>query len=309
MPSILSKKEYKLLVILLLSSNEASSISIEFDYSYDTHGLFTDEITGAPIEARRSLLNTAASFYAGFSDNLTPITPQSKDSWSVSIGHPSSTGSSLTLDNLNIDSNTIRIYVGGSPSAPGVLAFAGTGFDLTANGSTGFVDAVNTRGQLNTTGQNASDYGVWGGSIWFNSGIDWYFNESSAGLVSQSDFLTTATHEIGHILGFGKADSWFSQIVNGVFTGTASITEHGLPVTIGQNSSHWGEGTMSFYSGMEQETLMDPNTPFGQRQLPTDLDYAGFADIGWQVAPVPLPPALWLFGIGLVSLMGATRHR
>lgn len=310
MYAILFKQFFWLCAMFMLLTSQASAISIEFDYSYDTGGLFTDVLTGAPIQSRRSLLNTAASYYAGFSDNLTPITPQAGDSWSVSIGHPSNTSSSITLNNINVDSNTLRIYVGGSASAPGVLAFAGTGYNLSVNGSTEFVDAVNNRGQSNTTGLNASDYGVWGGSIWFNAGLDWYFDTSADGLnVLQPDFLTTATHEIGHILGYGAADSWLSQIDNGIFTGTDSISEYGSAVPVDQNSSHWAEGIMSLYSGIEQETMMDPSTPFGERQLPTRLDYAGFSDIGWQVTAVPLPPALWLFGAGLLSLIGVTRNK
>ena len=294
----------------MITGSANASLNIEFDYSYDTQGLFTNPLTSAPILERRALLNTAASFYSGFTDHLSAIAPQTGDSWSVSFGNPSSVGSAVTLNNAYIDNNTIRIYVGGSASAPGVLGFAGTGYNLSANGSTEFVDAVNNRGQANASGSNASDYGVWGGSIWFNTSQNWYFGESTDGLSpGHPDFLTTATHEIGHILGFGEADSWFSQIENGLFTGSASISEYGSAVPVDQFDSHWAEGTLSAYLDSEQEAMMDPTTPFGEGQLPTHLDYAGFSDIGWQVTTVPVPSALWLFGSGLLGLLGTARHK
>jgi hypothetical protein len=40
--------------------------------------------------------------------------------------------------------------------------------------------------------------------------------------------------------------------------------------------------------GLPKETMMDPSTPFDERQLPAALDYAGFADMG-QVSSVPGP--------------------
>jgi len=284
-------------------ASSVSAISIEFDYRYDTHGFFTAE--------HRNVMDLAASAYSGFSDQLSAIAPQSGDNWSVTIRHPSLSGPAITLMNETIAANTLRIYAGASSSAPGVLGFAGTGWNLTASGSSQFEDAVLTRGQLNTTGSAASDYGIWGGSIWINTNNPWYFGEDEAGLnPGQPDFLTTVTHEIAHIFGFGEADSWFSQIDGGHFTGSASILEYGSMVPLDTYSSHWREGTMSKRNGVNQpvgivqETMMDPSTPYGVRQLPTTLDYAGFSDIGWQVTPVPLPASVWLFasGLGLLSL-------
>ena len=69
------------------------------------------------------------------------------------------------------------------------------------------VDAVTTRGQRNAIGPGATDYGVWGGAISFNSDASWYFGASDGGLgPDESDFLTTAMHELGHVLGYGVAD-------------------------------------------------------------------------------------------------------
>lgn len=292
----------------------AHALTIEFDYTYDTRGFFTDLTTGNPIIERRALLDQAASFYRGFTDALTAIQPQAGDSWSVQITHPSLGGPLITLNNVNIAADTLRIYVGGSNSAPGVLGFANTGFNLTASGSDSFIDAVTSRGQENTTGPAATDYGVWGGMIWFNAANDWYFgsdiNDLTAG---HPDFLTTATHEIGHILGYGEADSWLAQISNGYFTGAASTAAYGGAVPLDQYESHWAKGVMSTYNGMPQETLMDPSTTPGTRELPTVLDYAAFKDIGWQVnvtaVPEPETYTLLMAGLALIGLSSRRRLR
>ncbi|AOF82321.1 hypothetical protein BSY238_3136 [Methyloversatilis sp. RAC08] len=287
------------------------ALEIEFDYTYDTRGFFTDLATGAPRVDRRALLDMAASHYRGFTDTLSAIMPAEGDQWSVSFLHPSLGGPGVTLNDVAIEADTLRIYVGGSPSAPGVLGFAGTGVNLQATGSAAFVDAVMTRGQLNTTGPHASDYATWGGYIWFNASNDWYFGADAAGLSPGSpDFLTTATHEIGHILGFGEADSWLAQIDagTGLFTGTASLAAYGGGVPVDRYGSHWAEGTMSERDGQMQETMMDPSTPFGERQLPTALDYAGFADMGWQVSSVPEPESALTLLAGL-ALIGRRASR
>lgn len=298
----------------LLLTLPAHALTIEFDYTYDTRGFFTDLTTGTPILKRRALLDQAASFYSGFTDSLTAITPQAGDNWSVQITHPSLGGQLVTLNNISVAADTLRIYVGGSYSSPGVLGFANTGFNLMANGSDTFVDSVTTRGQENTTGANASDYGVWGGMIWFNAANDWHFGSDTSGLTAgHPDFLTTATHELGHILGYGEADSWLAQIDSqGYFTGAASVAAYGSAVPLDQYGSHWAKGVVSIYNGVTQETLMDPSTITGTRELPTVLDYAAFKDIGWQVASVASVPepdtyGLLLAGLGFVGLLSRRR--
>lgn len=287
-----------LLCLALLCADNAAALSIEFDYSFDNRGFFTDEATGEPLAERRALLELAASFYAPFTDQLTAISPAAGDHWSVNFVHPSLGGQpAVTISDEAIAADTIRVYVGGSVSSggPGVLGFAGNGWGLTASGSDDFVDSVYSRGQANVSGNDASDTGPWGGYIWFNAANTWYFGEDESSLIpGHADFLTTATHEIGHILGYG-GDAWYAQIENELFSGDASVALYGGPVPV--EGPHWAEDTNSERNGEAQGTMMDPSTRRGTRELPTQLDYAGFKDIGWQVPAsyVPLPAAGWLF--------------
>lgn len=122
--------------------------------------------------------------------------------------------------------------------------------------------------------------------IWSNAVNNWHFGRGTSGLtVGHPDFLTTAIHEIGHILGYGEVDSWFAQTNNGY----SSVAAHGGAVPLDQYDGHWATGTMSTYNGIAQETLMDPSTRIGDCELPTILDYAVFSDIGWQVQVSAVP--------------------
>ncbi|MEM7082478.1 MAG: PEP-CTERM sorting domain-containing protein [Pseudomonadota bacterium] len=284
---------------LLLCSGAATShaITIEFDYRYD-NGFFDDP-------ARRARLEQAASFFTFFTDSLTTISPEAGDTWSVIINNPSNLGMLEVLTDQEVAADTLRIFVGGASMGPSVLGFGSTGTLFDIDGSDEFEASLFTRGQQNALGATATDYGVWGGVISVNSDKEWYFGESADGLgANQHDFLTTAVHEIAHIFGFGSADSWFSQIVTGPdgtlqFEGAASMALFGGPVPL-ENSAHWLEGLFSEVAGEFQETLMDPSTPAGERQLMTALDYAGLNDIGWETVPVPVPAAFWL----LLSALG-----
>lgn len=291
----------------LLTASTVNALTINFDYRYD-HGNYFAE------QNRRDVLEHAASFYSGFTDTLTPVTPGGLNSWTARIKNPSPGYDGYafyTLDNLAIETNTLTIFAGaGSAAGFPVLGQASSISIQSATGSSEFVSNLASRGQGVTEGSGAVDYGPLGGSIWFNSDPDWYFAIDDSDLsAGKADFFTTAIHEIGHILGYGIADSWYNQIdENDLFIGAAAISVYGQAVAT-TGTSHWAEGVMSYYQGQPQEVMMDPSTPYGQRQYPTTLDMAGLADIGWQITPVPLPPALFLFITGLSSLLfGIRKH-
>src|SRR5262249_12254250 len=102
---------------------------------------------------------------------------------------------------------------------------------------------------------------------------------------NQVDFFTVAEHEIGHLFGFGIADSFKSRIANGQFTGVNAVAEYGGNVGLDANSSfsHWAENVTDRGSG----TVMVPVLPEGSRRVFTALDFAALDDIGWTTATMP----------------------
>lgn len=294
-------KQFLIAGSLVAVNLPAQAVQIEFDYTYDTSGFFDNQ-------SRRDMMDMAASFYSNFTDNLTAITPDQQNSWTLDFRNPSNIATWVSVDNATVAEDSIRVYVGASAMGDGVLGYS-AGAYVSVDGTAEFENTINTRGQLNTVGDYATDFGTWGGVVAFNSDANWHFGETTDGLnSSNSDFLTTATHELGHIFGIGEADSWFAQIEGLSFYGANSMAAYeavysnGGPVPLA-NIAHWEEGLMSYYNGELQESMMDPSTPRGERQLPTDLDYAGFADVGWQVSAVPEPSTLAMFALGL-GLLG-----
>ena len=293
-----------IMMAVLSSSGPAQALNVQFDYRYDS-GFFADS-------ERRAVLDYTASLFSVLGDHLFPITAEGNNHWDVYFNNPSNISTWATVNDLSVASDTVTVFVGGSAMGSGVLGYGTTGIIGEVSGTDSFVDSVYTRGQVNTSGDSATDYGVWGGSISFNADADWYWGFSVEGLDNNHhDFLTTAVHEVAHVLGYGTADSWFNFIQDDLFYGEASMAVYGAPVPV--DAAHWGEGVTGDLNGSGQETLMDPSTPAGVRQLLTDLDYAGLADIGWRVdgekppspSPVPIPAAMWFFSSALVLLFGS----
>lgn len=291
----------------------ASALTIELDYRFD-RGFFSAP-DGSPLVQRRTALEAAALPFAALLDSLAAIAPGNGNSWTATFRHPSwsSFFETATLADEPIRANTLKIFVGGSPSNANTLGIADGGI-TTAAGASAFIDTVLARGQAGAAGPDPTDFGPWGGSIWFNSRVSWYFGLEAAALpADQSDFLTTATHELAHLLGFGEAASWGARITlpdsEAVFGGAHAVALFGGPVPLDPVSAHWAEGTPGRVNGVWQETLMDPTTPRGTRELLTDLDLAGLADIGWQVSTIPEPASAAQILLGLALLCASCRAR
>ncbi|MCK4951266.1 MAG: VPLPA-CTERM sorting domain-containing protein [Gammaproteobacteria bacterium] len=98
-----------------------------------------------------------------------------------------------------------------------------------------------------------------------------------------------------------------------------SITWNGIPtIPLGSGSSAWGTG---FGDGIAQITCSDASCSLSSTYT---LDYyakvplndpSGFGGVGYQVhlegvvSAVPVPAAVWLFGSGLIGLIGTAKRK
>jgi hypothetical protein len=262
--------------LVALETRELLSITISIDYSFDTDSFFN-------TQAKRDLMQQAASVFSGvLNDSLTPITPGGIDTWTASFIDPA-TGSTRSVPNLNVPANTLIVYVGGGHL--GGLTEAGRGGPggYSASGDINWLNVVKARGKAGALSTPATAFAPWGGSVTFDdSGFtNWYFGSSIAGLNStQTDFLSVAEHEFGHLLGLGTSDPWHADVTGGLFVGVnAEAAYGGKAVPVNATGDHWAPGVQSG-SG---PALMDPVLLNGTRVVATSLDFAALKDIGWQV--------------------------
>jgi hypothetical protein len=275
------------------------NVTIQLDYSHDTNGFFV----GHPD--RQSLLATAANTLASrIGDSLEPIIPNAAagDTWTAVFTDPG-TGNTTQIDNLTVPANTIIIYAGGT-SLGGAVGLGGPG-GFNSSGDQAWLDTVQGRGKPGTLGPNNQQtaFTPWGGSVEFDTSFsDWYFGaDPSAIQPTQVDFLSAAEHEIGHVLGFGTSNSWTNQVSGSTFIGPNAVAEYGGPVptdAAGSAAQHWADGT----ADQGKHCTMDPVFDSGVRETFTPLDYAGLADLGWNLqTSQPVGPGPYTAIVGISS--------
>lgn len=279
-----------------------AAIDIQFDFTYDSSSFF------ASAERLTALDAAASVFETRFADTLSAIVSSGSNSFDTVFFNPSAPSTHITLTQASVAADVLRVYVGAANLGGTSLGLGGPGgFQCLGVGSF-CVDASN-RGQGDVSGSDAVDFAPWGGTISFNSTVDWHFGPTTFGLESgKADFYSVAVHELAHVLGFGTSDSFARHVSGSSFFGPAAMAVHGGAVPM-NDDAHWFDGTFSVVNGVPQEAAMDPTIRFGTRKNFTDLDYAAMRDLGWEVTPVPEAEtwAMMLAGLGLVG--GAVARR
>jgi hypothetical protein len=256
-----------------LESRRLPAVTIQLNYQFDTAGFFSNP-------AARALMQQAADTDAAdLGDTLQAINPSGQDTWTASFSD-GTTGINESIANLVVPASTLIVYVFGASLPSGGEAGVGMTGGFQAQGDQAWLDTVQTRGKP------ATQYSTWGGAIAFDdSQTPWFFGTDASQMApSQTDFLTVAEHEIGHVLGIGTSTQWQNLVSNGQFIGPAAEAAYGAPVPVDEpGQGHWAEGTMS--DG--HPATMDPVLLDGTRDVFTTLDDAALKDIGWDFqAPV-----------------------
>ncbi len=261
---------------------QGPGLSIRFDYTYDAANFFD-------TQEKRELLELAGrTMTEVLGDDLAAIDPEGLDTWTALFENPS-TGDTQSIVNLVVPENELVIFVGARDlgtqgQAVNEGALAGPGGYL-VSGSDSFMRLVAARGEAGAELPEPTDFGTWGGAISFNTNpaVKFHFKASLDELDSDElDFLTIAMHEVGHVLGFGSSESWYSSVddTNVVFRGLASIDAYDGQgnVPLDAQLMHWQQDITD--SG--EQPLLTPGLPLGSRiHRPTELDWAGLADVGW----------------------------
>jgi hypothetical protein len=282
--------------LVTLEVRTLPSVAIVVNYSYDVDNFFS-------TQAKRDLMQQAANTLAAvLNDNLSAITPAGSNTWSAVFNDPS-TGASRSIPNLVVPANTLILYVGGGHLTGSSEAGLGSTGGFNVSGNLNWLNTVEARGQAGALATPPTDFGPWGGSISFDDSgsTNWYFGQALAGIgPGQTDFLSVAEHEVGHVLGLGTAPSWLDKVSGGAFHGANAEAAFGGPVPLSPDQAHWAQGTRSDGNN----ALMDPVLITGTRVAPTTLDFAGLRDVGWQVVQASPPPVVQFSAASYVATEG-----
>lgn len=307
------KKGVNALVLTLaaiLLAGAAHATTIVFDYSYDSNGFFNNE-------NRKAVLEEAGAFFSKvLTDDLLPIKSSDSNTFTARFTRPD-TGKSAEISGFSIEADTIKIFAGGRNFSGSTLGHGGPGGYYISYSDSDWKTDVITRGETpdesGVRGEQAYDFAPWGGAVSFDLDAEWFFDttpwDDSDLPGDKNDFFSVALHEIAHVLGFGTRDSWENLINGDKFTGQKATEVYGENPPLYGDKSHWAKGTMSTVLGILQEAAMDPSLTTGHRKYMTELDLAALDDIGWDIAPVPVPSALWLLGSGMAILAAARRRK
>lgn len=236
---------------------------IKFDYRFDEAGFFTPE--------RKAILEEAGDIWSSYiQDDFAAIPAQETLKFPINniereviLTEP--------IDDLLIFVSSVQLDENSNQPTLGEGAFYAT-FEIDSDRETRI-----TR----------NDFEPWLGTIEFNTNFaDNLFFDSTPDTdddipANKQDFLSLSLHEIGHILGIGIAPAFNDLVEGDQFTGAESVglnNNRGIPLD--SDLAHIRE---KFSLDFDHDALLDKSFTFGERNLPTDLDLAILADIGYEI--------------------------
>ncbi len=240
------------------------SFNIKFDYRFDNANFFTPE--------RKAILEQAGNIWSSYiQDDFTPIPAQEPLKFLIDNSEREVT--------LNKPIDDVIIFVSS--------VNLNSDTSLTLGEGSFYADfAKDSDRESRIIG---SDFEPWLGTIEFNANAvnNLYFDSTPKTdndiPPDKQDFLSLSLHEIGHVLGIGTSDAFTNQIEEGKFVGKKSVLlNHVQPIPLDADKNHIQDG---FSLDPRRDALLDKSFTFGERNLPTNLDLAILADIGYLVLP------------------------
>jgi len=236
------------------------NFNIEFDYRFDTDGFYTSPVRAALEEAARIWESFIQDDFPNFEAGQT-----------VTLQNPSS--GQITTITIDQEVDDLLIFVGAQDLPRNILGFASPGGGNTVGDENQLRITNDFRGQGPT-----ADFEPFIGTVTFNPNVNFSFAVDGQRF-GQIDFVSVALHEIGHVLGFSTAPTFRSFIDGALFSGPNALAENGgQPVPLeSELNLHIQEGFMN------NTVLLDPIINGGVRTLPSAIDLALLADIGFEV--------------------------
>ncbi|MFK7992203.1 MAG: hypothetical protein AB8I08_39655 [Sandaracinaceae bacterium] len=238
-------------------------LSVVFDYRYDTAGFFSDPSRRAALEAAAAVWSTLLT--DDFEDIPAGTTIRTRDP-----ENPTAAATNFPSDDVIDD---VLIFVG-CARFDGGLAQSNHAAALSSVADVALANRLRARSQ-------GADFQPWTGWISFNCDTPWFFDdtlETDSDIPGgQNDFHSTAMHEIAHVLGFGTSNAFSDQVSGGAFTGPTAVESFGGPVPLTSSGVHFQSSVVSGGN----VTLMDISRTIGTRTLPTPVDIAVMADLGY----------------------------
>jgi hypothetical protein len=225
--------------------------NIQFDYSFDTDGWFTPD--------RRAALEAAGAVWEQIIlDDFPDIAP------------------GRVTRVLNPQTGKIQSYT--SKGVDDLVIVVGT------RKRSGLFTTLATAPADWLPEQSHSDFAPWVSTITFNPTINWFFdptpNTATDIPSNQDDFISTAVHEMGHVLGISRSKAFEQLSPRYQFQGAITKARNGgNPIEL-TNTWHFDQASQPDGSG---DPLMSTFMRPGQRKLPTPLDVAVLDDTGYTV--------------------------